>query len=411
MANIRDNRKAERERTQLFATGITVVHMDPIMPYFVGAFAVIFLIGIVLRRFRQPHVIAYLVAGTLLGPAGLGLIEDTVLIARLGEIGVVLLLFFAGMEMSLPTLIAGWRVPILGTVLQVAISVAAASGVCYWQGWPISRGVLLGFVISLSSTGVIMKLLRDRGATNEPMGRDVIGVLLVQDLAVIPMIITLGLLSGQVPESLTLFTQIGGGVLVIALLVFLGRRDSVRLPFGKWLRSDHELQVFSAFLLAFGLAFITGLAGLSTALGAFVAGIIVGAAHETEWVSEHLHPFHVLFLAFFFVSVGMLIDFRFLWQHIYVIVSLLVAALLINTVLMSTVFRILGLRWRNAVYGAATLAQIGEFSFVLAAIGQQNQLITELGYQITISVIALSLLVSPFWIQLNRRLWPPPTVD
>jgi CPA2 family monovalent cation:H+ antiporter-2 len=376
--------------------------MDPIMPVFVGAIAAILLIGILLRRLRQPYVVAYLVAGVALGPSGLSIVDDPQTLGRLGDIGVVLLLFFAGMEMQLPRLLAGWRISVVGTLLQCVVSVLVALGIGWWESWPIGRSVLLGFVISLSSTGVVMKLLRDRGESESHIGTDVTGVLLVQDLAVIPMLIAVTLLGGERPDPLTISTQVVGGVATIALLTFLARKDSIRLPFGRFLREDHEVQVFSAFLLAFGFALLTGFAGLSTALGAFVAGLVVGAARETEWVSEVLHPFHVLLLAFFFVSIGMLLDFDFIADNATAIVLLLLVVFVLNTLVTTGVLRLLGRSWGSAFYGACLLAQIGEFSFVLAAVGKQVGLISDVGYDLTITVIALSLLASPFWLIVGR---------
>lgn len=376
------------------------------MPRVVGVLTVILLVGVGLRRLRQPHVVAYLAAGVVLGPSGLAVVEDSHDVARLGEMGVVLLLFFAGMEMSLPELLAAWRVPVLGTVLQVGVSVALAGAVGAWSGWTWTRSLLVGFVISLSSTGVVMKILRDRKETETPVGRDVVGVLLVQDLAVIPMLVCIGLLGKGDVDPRLLATQVVGGIAVIAILFGVARRPSVRLPFGELLREDHELQVFSAFLLAFGTALITGAMGLSAPLGAFLAGVVVGAARETEWVSRHLHPFHVLFLALFFVSVGMLLDLRFIADNVAIIVSLVFGALLLNTAINGAALRMLGRSWPKALYGAALLAQIGEFSFVLAAVGREAELLTAYGHQLTIAVIALSLLLSPLWIAAGRRLLP-----
>ncbi len=380
------------------------MHMDPMMPYFVGGIAAILILGIILRRFNQPHVVAYLVAGALLGPSGLGFIDDREVIVRLGEIGVVLLLFFAGMEFSLPSLLSRWKVPVVGTFLQIAVSMGATIALGYSLGWPLARGVLLGFVISLSSTGVVLKLLRDRNETDETVGGDVVGILLVQDIAIVPMLITINLLGGESPSLTTVLTQALGGIAVILLLVFVARHPTIRLPFGHWLRSDHELQVFSAFLIAFGFALLSGAAGLSTALGAFVAGIVVGAAKETEWVHQALHSFYVLLLAFFFVSVGMLLDFGFLFQNAAVVGGLLIAVLLSNTLINACILRVLGRNWKDSLYGGTLLAQVGEFSFVLAAVGQQTGYITDVAHKIVIGVIALSLLASPFWIGLGRWL-------
>jgi CPA2 family monovalent cation:H+ antiporter-2 len=372
--------------------------MDPIMPALVGSVAGILLLGLVLRALKQPSVVAYLMAGLVLGPAGLGLMTDQVTIARLGEIGVILLLFFVGMEISLPALVAKWRVPVVGTLLQIAVSVGCLAALGGWQGWAFSRSLLLGFVISLSSTAVVIKLLQSKGEIDHPVGRDVIGILLMQDLAIVPMLIIVGLMGGVTPGTGVMAMQLTGGAIVIGILVYIAQRPQLHLPLGKWLRGDPELQVFAGSFLCFGLALLTGFAGLSAAVGAFIGGIVVGAARETKWIHESLFSFRVLLLALFFVSVGMLIEPQFLWDNLGMILVLLAAILLTNTILNMLILRALGRSWRDSLYGGATLAQIGEFSFVLAAVGRQVGLIEDFGYQMTIAVIALSMLVSPTWI-------------
>lgn len=379
------------------------MHMDPMMPHLVGAAAVIVLIGLLLRRLRQSNVVGYLLAGVLLGPGGFGVVSDSAAIARFGEVGVILLLFFVGMEISLPRLAANWRVPVVGTLLQILLSIACVLAIGAWQGWPLGRSVLLGFVISLSSTAVVMKLLQSKGQMDETVSQDAVGILLVQDLMVVPMLITVGLLAGGAPDLRTVALQTAGGTATVATLAWLAARPAVRLPFGSWLGDDHELQVFGAFLLCFGLALITSFLGLSAALGAFVAGVVVGAARETEWVHRSLHPFQVLFLALFFVSVGMLLDVDFLRRHLGTVLSLLAAVIVTNTAVNAGILKVLGRRWRNALYGGVLLSQIGEFSFVLAAVGYQSGLIEAFGYQLTLSVITLSLMVSPACIAVADR--------
>ena len=232
------------------------------------------------------------------------------------------------------------------------------------------------------------------------MGRDALGVLLAQDLAIIPMLITVGILGGGAPDPHTIALQLVGTVFITALLVWMIKGKHVRLPLGRRLRQDHELQVFAAVLGCLGLSLITGLFHLSTALGAFVAGMLVGVARETNWVHHRLEPFRVVFVALFFVSIGMMVNLAFIAEHWMLIGGLLMAALLINNTLNAFMFRALGDTWRHAIFAGAVLAQIGEFSFVLAAVGQRTQLITDFTYQVAVSVIALSLLVSPAWISL-----------
>lgn len=379
------------------------MHMDPLLPALVGLLFVALALAIWLRRLRQPSVVAYVLAGALLGPNGLGVVTDPNAVVRLGEIGVVLLLFFAGMELSIPELKRGWRVPVLGTLLQIAASIGCAAAIGWWRDWPLGRVLLLGFVISLSSTAVVLKLLRDKGELGSPVGRDVVGILLVQDVAIIPMLMAIGFFAGDTPSRTVLATQLIAGAVLVSLLGFVARREHVPLPISRWLEGDKELQVLGAFALAFGLAFLTGIAGLSVALGAFVGGVVVGASRETQWIHESLYSFHVLLLAVFFVSIGMMIDPGFLWERLPLLSMLLIVVLMTNTFINAAILRLLGRSWANSIYGGAMLSQIGEFSFVLAAVGLQVGLIEDFSYQITIAVIALTLLVTPVWTAVARR--------
>ncbi len=380
------------------------MHLDPLMLKLVAALLVILVVGLGLRILKQPHVVGYLLAGVILGPHGLSLVADQHAVARLGEFGVIFLLFFIGMEASPKRLIANWRVTVIGTFIQISASVGMIWIVGAMVGWSIARIVLLGFVISLSSTAVVLNYLHDSGRLRTKVGEDSIGVLLAQDLAIIPMLVVIGILGGGQPDPHTISLQAIGIVLVAGLLVWMVRSDRVRLPLGARLRADKELQVFVAVLICLGLALITGLFDLSTALGAFLAGMLVGAAKETHWVHQRLEPFRVVFVAIFFVSIGMLLDLGFVLEHWAMVVALLLTVLVTKTGINAVMFRSLGDTWRHAVLAGAVLAQIGEFSFVLAAAGARTNLITDFAYQVAISVIALSLLVSPAWIGGTLRL-------
>jgi CPA2 family monovalent cation:H+ antiporter-2 len=275
-----------------------------------------------------------------------------------------------------------------------------------WLGWPFSRSILLGFVVSLSSTAVVLKLLHDRGELQSKPGQNVILILLTQDLAVVPMLIIISLLGDKAPSQSELFLQIGGGTLLLALSAWLISRDQIKLPFMSHVRKNHELQVFTALLICFGMAYISGVLNLSVALGAFIAGMIVATAKETEWVHHALAPLHVIFVAIFFVSVGMLIDIVFLQEHLLQILFLTIIVLLSNTFINSVILRALNntSTWSDALYSGALLSQVGEFSFVLAAVGLNSLIITQAAYQMTIAVIAISLLVSPVWVSLIRSM-------
>lgn len=379
------------------------MHLDPALPTLVAILGITLIIGLSLQLMRQPQIIGYLVAGVVIGPYGLALLTDIDFASRLGSFGVVLLLFFVGMEVAPKQLMSGWRIAVVGTVVQVILSIAMVLPLGLWFDWPVERIVLLGFVTSLSSTAVIVKLLRDSGELKRKEGQDVLGILLMQDLIIIPMLIVIGFMGGKTPGFQELGIQIAGALAIIAVLFWALSRETVHLPLGRLVKHDHELQVFAALLICLGLSLLTGLAHLSTALGAFAAGILVTAAKETQWVHHALEPFRIIFVALFFVSVGLLVDLKFISDHLMQVLVLVIIVLIGNTLLNGMILRLLGYRWKESLYAGAILAQIGEFSFVLAAVGLANGIINDVAYQYTIATIALSLLISPFWILGARR--------
>jgi CPA2 family monovalent cation:H+ antiporter-2 len=376
------------------------MHYDPLMLELAGALLVILAAALVSRLLKQPHVVGYIVAGVLLGPSGFHFFQEYALVARIGEIGVVLLLFFVGMETTPRQLIASWRITVLGTSLQIAGSVAAMVALGLWLGWPIGRSVLLGFVICLSSTAVVLNYLRHTRRDQTKLGRDTLGVLLAQDLALIPMLLVVGLLAGTGTDPKVLALQGSGAVLAFALLAWMTAGGVVRLPLSAYLRRDRELQVFLAFGLCLGFALLFGFFQLSSALGAFLAGMLVGVARETNWVRHRLDPFRVVFVALFFVSVGMLVDVPFVAKNLVLVAGVTFGVFGVNTLINALIFRWLGDSWTYSFFAGAHLAQIGEFSFVLAAAGAAQALIPDFTHKLVIAVIALSLVLSPAWIAL-----------
>ena len=379
------------------------MHVDPLLPVLVEIALAIFFAGLVLRVLRQPHLVGYLLVGVFLGPFGFGVLEDSESIAHIGAIGVVLLLFFIGMEISPRDLAREWKIAIFGTVLQVLISLLAVLAIGDWLDWPISRSILLGFVVSLSSTAVVLNLMRESVELDTSVGKKVTGILLMQDLAVVPMLIVLGMMAGSAADTATVSLQVVGGILVLGFTAWMVRRGSITLPFSKRIREDHETQVFASLACCLGFSLLTGLMQLSTALGAFIGGLVVNQARETDWVQHSLEPFRIVFVALFFVSMGMLIDLDFLLEHWWKVCLLVFIVLLVNTAINALTLRMLRVSWGESLYAGALLSQIGEFSFVLAAVGKQSGIIEDYAYQMTIAIIAVGLLVSPAWIALCRR--------
>ncbi|MFT7665199.1 MAG: CPA2 family monovalent cation:H+ antiporter-2 [Planctomycetota bacterium] len=383
------------------------MHMHPLLPSLVAAISAVLIVGFFVRRFGQPHVIAYLLVGIVLGPFVLDLFEEEP-IALVGEIGVIVLLFFVGLEVDLPRLATGWKVSVFGTILQVAVSTAAVAGVGYWLDWPMARIVLIGFAISLSSTALVVTMLRQWKELDTDAGHDALGILIVQDFAIVPMLIVISLLGGAAaPSPYMIVMQVVGGLALILIVVVLVRGWKVKVPFAAALERDLELQLFGALLLCFAASWVTGVIGLSTPLGAFIAGLVVASAKETDWVRHSLEPFRVLLVAVFFVSVGMRIDLQFLQENWIVTLALIFAALSTNTLINAGVMRMLGRSWRTSFYVGALLSQIGEFSFVLGAIALEVGIIGDYGNQMTLGVIAGTIALGPAWIHIMRPLRGP----
>ncbi|MGY5352773.1 cation:proton antiporter [Wenyingzhuangia sp. IMCC45533] len=376
---------------------------NPNLLIFVLMGLVVILLGALLRHYKQPYVIAYILAGVLLGKNGFKIITNTELIEGLGEFGLILILFFIGMEINLPNFIKKWNVAVFGTIIQVLASILIVALIGYFYNWEYSRIVILGFVTSLSSSAVIIKLLQDNKESDSALGENIISILLMQDILIVPMLIATNYLGGNKPQASEILLQCVGGILLIGGMIYILRKKEITIPFSKSFEKDHELQVFFAFTICFGFAVVTSLFGLSAALGAFVAGMVVNSAKSTHWFHESLNSFRVMFVALFFVSIGMLININFIINNWLIISLLILAVYSSNTLINAIILQYFGRDWKRSLYGGAMLAQIGELSFVLASTAYYAEVIPYYTYELTIVVTALTLLFSPFWIKLFQK--------
>jgi len=198
--------------------------------------------------------------------------------------------------------------------------------------------------------------------------------------------------------------QLLGAVLIFTVFIFLYKKEEIQFSWLESLEEDHEMQVFMAIVFCAAGALLMGVLGLSPALGAFVGGIVVHAAKETDWIHDNLHPFRIIFVAVFFISVGAQIDLIFLQEHITIILGLMFTVFVVNQAVNSVVLKVFGSQWREAIIGGALLAQIGEMSFLVCFTAYSSQIITEFGYNAGICLISLTLLCSPLWIGPNGKL-------
>jgi CPA2 family monovalent cation:H+ antiporter-2 len=361
--------------------------------------------GFILRKIKQPFIIGYIMVGVLLGEHGFAIIDDIDSVNQFGELGIILLLFFIGMEIRLPDLVRGWKLAVGGTILQVGVSVLIACLIGMFVDWELSQSVVLGFVIALSSSAVIIKLLQDKGLLKTRLGQQVLSILLAQDVIIVPMLILTSMMgSGGGEGGGNVLLMLLGGAAIVGLLIFIYIKREIKIPFAKTINKDHELQVFIAIMLCFAGAMFASFFGLSPALGAFVGGMIVGTATCTDWIHGTLHAFRVLFVALFFVSIGLQINFDFIAANVGPISLMLLAVYLTNHLLNTLILKVFGTNWREAFLGGALLAQIGELSFLLSATAFTLGLKNQYTYDFTISLISLTLVLSPLWITLSEKI-------
>ncbi len=370
--------------------------IDPFLISFILTVLIALVIGGVFHWLRQPVIVGYIIAGILVGEHSLGIISQTEIIHQLGDLGILLLLFFIGTKIVFKDFKHNWKIPIIGTLIQVGISVLAMWVLGLFFDWSREMVIFFGFVISLSSTSVVIKILESKKLLGLPIGYNILGVLLVQDLLIVPMLILLSAMASA-PEIDQIARQGIGMFLIIAFLVWLIPKQKVPFPFRRSIKSNHELQLLAAIIVCFGFAIIVGMFQLSLAFGAFLAGIYIAKTDEAQWIRQHLQSFVTFLMALFFIYIGSLIDPQFIAANAFMILSIVISVLLVNTFINGAIFKFLGENWQNSLYAGALLAQIGEFSFFLASIGHNNDFIEETDYQIIVPVIALTLLIGPIW--------------
>jgi monovalent cation:H+ antiporter-2, CPA2 family len=362
--------------------------------------------GAALARLRQPALVGYLLTGLILGPGGFALVETREYVSFLADLGVLLLLFFVGMELSLRGFRAIWKIAVATAVLQGAIAVFLMWLLSHVFGWTPGAAVLLGFVIALSSTAVAIKMLEDMNLLRTQLGQLTVAVLIAQDLAIIPMMLILGHIAGDGDASAWAgIGKVAASALVLAALVaILSRRAKLNLPFAKAVAKSPELRPLYGTAICFGAATMTGLLGLSTVYGAFLAGLVVGNSRMRGVILRGVQPLQNLLVMVFFVSIGLMIDMTFVADHFVEVFLILLIITVGKSAVNIGILMILREPWPHALISGLMLAQVGEFSFVLGAMGRRLDLISADEFQLVITVTAFSLIISPLWLVTARRL-------
>lgn len=369
-----------------------------------GVAMVAVLLGIVFVRLRQPPIVGYILAGILLGPTGLGLVRQSHSIELLAELGVLLLLFLIGMEISIRAFVRVLAPALLvaGGQLLAGLTIAALFGLIL--GWSLPQIVLLGFIVAVSSTAVAIKILEEIGELRTATGRIAIGVLIAQDIAIAPMLIIAEGFGGNGGFSIWTFATILGSVALIgALIWYLNTPGKIRLPFTAQLTGKPDMIALGALALCFSAATLSGLFGLSPVYGAFIAGLIVANSTLRQEAIELTFPVQAILVFVFFLSVGLLIDLNYILQHWATVFAFVILTVAAKTALNIALIRACGMNWQVAFPAGLAMAQIGEFSFLLAAVGIRNGALDYDAYRLALAVIAMTLVFSPLWMVSARR--------
>lgn len=368
-------------------------------------------LGLAAARVRQSPIVGYLLAGVLVGPGGLGLLHAMAEARILAEVGVALLLFTIGLEFTWPRLRALGSTTVLGGTLQIAATAAMGAAAALLLGVPLAPANVFGAIIALSSTAVVFRVLVERAEIDAPAGRAAVGVLLVQDVAAVPLMVLVPVLAGAGGLSV-IGARLGGAairaILLVAALVLIGRAVLPRL-FAVAAAGSREIFIILAITFCLAATWAAGAWELSPVLGSFAAGVVLAGSPYATQVRADIGPLRSGFVAFFFVSIGMLADIGWIARHLPLVIGVVGAILIGKSALVAGALRLVGQPTRTAGIVGVTLAHIGELSFVLADLGRGHGLLDPDEFQLIVSASVVTLLLTPYAIAGARRwLGPPP---
>ena len=379
-------------------------HAVPLITTLAAAFALALLLGFVAARLKLPALVGYLLAGIVIGPATPGFVADAAIAGQLAEIGVMLLMFGVGLHFSLPELLAVRRIALPGAVVQMAVATALGTAVATAWGWPLAGALVFGLALSVASTVVLLKALERQGVLESVNGRIAVGWLIVEDLAMVLVLVLLPALAGALgtapadggPLWLVLGRTLLAVAVFIALMLAVGRRLFPWLLWQVARTGSRELFTLCVVAAAVGIAYGAAvLFGVSFALGAFFAGMVLRESQFSHRAAEESLPLRDAFAVLFFVSVGMLFEPRVLLDEPLKVLA--VVAIIVVGKSLAAALLVLLLRWplNTALTVSASLAQIGEFSFILAGLGVALGLLPPEGQSLVLAGALISIALNP----------------
>jgi CPA2 family monovalent cation:H+ antiporter-2 len=363
-------------------------------------------IAYICHRLRILPIVGFLLAGVVIGPHALRLVDDAALIDQVADIGIVLLLFTIGLEFSLERL---WRIKraiFIGGGLQLTLTIAAVTGLLALMNVRWQIGFYTGALVALSSTALVLKILGDRNEVNAPKGQLTLGILIFQDLAVVALVLLVPMLNGGAGSALGIFMSLVKAAVIVVVVVVVARRVMPPVLERVARTCSQEIFLLTIIAICLGTAWLTSLAGVSLSLGAFLAGLVMSESRFSHHAFAEVLPLQILFSAVFFVSVGMLLDLAFVAQHPLLILGVVLAVLVLKVGVTALAASLL--RYPLPIVGATAflLAQIGEFSFVLERVGRASLLdpagVEHVGGQAFIATTVLLMALTPILAKLGR---------
>ena len=354
------------------------------------------LVLLVFSRIKVHPIVGFLLTGLIAGPFGIGIITDVGEVEELAEIGILLLLFTIGIELSINKLLQVKQLVLLGGSLQVLLTIAATFIVAQFFGRTLEEALFIGFLFSLSSTAIVLKILQDQGYIDSLYGKTTLGILIFQDIIIVPMMLVTPYLADEAEVgSQSFLKMIGLGILLMAG-VFLAARFVIPAFFYMIARTrSRELFLLFVVVICFSVAFITSEIGLSLSLGAFIAGLIISESEYSHNAMSSILPLRDLFTSLFFVSVGMLLDINYLFQNFFLVVGITIGVAILKATIILFIGILLRLTMRTILLAALALWQVGEFAFILSHTGIEYDLISTFDYQLFLSVSILTMVFTP----------------
>lgn len=358
-----------------------------------------------LQRFKLPSILGFLITGIIIGPYGLSLVNAVEQVETISQIGVILLLFVIGMELSIKQLALIKKTVFIGGFLQIGLTVLMTATIYKFFGVTWAEAVFMGFLFSLSSTAIVLKVLQDKNEISEPHGRNALGVLIFQDIIVVPMMLITPIMAGNSTNITHSIIELLVKSLIVVIITIVSARYIIpRLMYVIARTGSKELFLITTIAICFAVADLTALAGLSLALGAFLAGLIISESEYSYQATSIILPFRELFTSFFFISVGMLLDFTFFIENIGVVTLLVLTLFIVKGGATAIAIGVLKYPIKTVLLTAMSLFQVGEFAFILATVGMENRLLDQQIYQYFLAVSIGSMLVTPFVLIFSEQI-------